>query len=80
MGAYSYKALNETGKTVKGILEGDSERHVRTLLRAQKLKPLEVESANGPAKEKGVDDSLNVSGWRRRWAMRISSRDRKSVV
>ncbi len=34
MGAYSYKALDEAGKTVKGILEGDSERHIRTQLRA----------------------------------------------
>lgn len=42
MGAYSYKALNEDGKTVKGLLEGDSERHVRSQLRAQRLKPLEV--------------------------------------
>lgn len=45
MAAYSYKALNEDGKTVKGLLEGDSERHVRSLLRAQRLKPLEVISA-----------------------------------
>ena len=40
MGAYSYKALNEAGKTVKGILEADSERHVRSQLRDKKLKPL----------------------------------------
>lgn len=45
MGAYSYRALNEAGKTVKGMLEGDSERQVRTQLRAKKLKPLEVTDA-----------------------------------
>ncbi len=50
MAAYSYKALNEEGKTVKGLLEGDSERHVRSLLRAQRLKPLEVVSASGSEK------------------------------
>ncbi len=50
MGAYSYKALNEEGKTVKGLLEGDSERHIRTQLRAQRLKPLEVISANATDK------------------------------
>lgn len=50
MGAYSYKALNEDGKTVKGLLEGDSERHVRTQLRAQRLKPLEVVSATSSDK------------------------------
>lgn len=75
MGAYSYKALNEAGKTVKGILEADSERHVRTQLRAKKLKPLEVENAHSQADKPSGDDSLNLSGWRKRWASRLSSRD-----
>jgi general secretion pathway protein F len=44
MGAFSYQALDANGKTVKGILEGDSERHVRSLLRQRQLKPLEVRS------------------------------------
>ena len=35
MGAYSYKALNEEGKTVKGILEGDSERTEPLVYRRQ---------------------------------------------
>lgn len=74
MGAYSYKALNEAGKTVKGILEADSERHVRSQLRAKKLKPLEVESASHQA-EKSSDDSLNLGGWRRRFASRLNARD-----
>lgn len=51
MGAYSYKALNEEGKTVKGLLEGDSERHIRTQLRAQRLKPLEVVSTTAADKQ-----------------------------
>lgn len=74
MGAYSYKALNEAGKTVKGILEADSERHVRSQLRAKKLKPLEVESASGQV-DKGSDDTLNLSGWRQRLASRLNARD-----
>ena len=74
MGAYSYKALNEAGKTVKGILEADSERHVRSQLRAKKLKPLEVESASGQV-DKGSDDALNISGWRQRLASRLNARD-----
>lgn len=49
MGAYSYKALDEAGKTIKGILEADSERHVRSQLRAKKLKPIEVVSSSGVA-------------------------------
>lgn len=46
MGAYSYQALDANGKTVKGVLEGDSERHVRTLLRQRQLKPLDVRSTS----------------------------------
>ncbi len=45
MGAYSYQALDAKGKTVKGVLEGDSERQVRTLLRQKQLRPLEVKSS-----------------------------------
>ncbi|MES2822725.1 MAG: type II secretion system inner membrane protein GspF [Pseudomonadota bacterium] len=74
MGAFSYKALNEAGKTVKGILEGDSERHVRSQLRAKKLKPLEVESA-GAEVEKAGEEGLNLSSWRQRRASRLNSRD-----
>ncbi|MCW8195674.1 type II secretion system protein GspF [Proteobacteria bacterium 005FR1] len=44
MAAFSYRALNPAGKTIKGVLEGDSERQVRVQLRAQKLKPLMVRS------------------------------------
>ncbi len=42
MGAYSYQALNEQGRKVKGILEGDSARLIRAQLREKKLKPIEV--------------------------------------
>ena len=33
MTAYRYRALNTEGKLVKGVMEGDSERQVRTQLR-----------------------------------------------
>jgi len=46
MGAYSYQALDASGKTVKGVLEGDSERHVRSLLRQRQLKPIEVRNTS----------------------------------
>lgn len=72
MGAYSYRALTETGKTVKGILEGDSERQVRSQLRAKKLKPLEVLSANSKPDKAG---ETNHSGWRNYFRSRISTRD-----
>jgi general secretion pathway protein F len=42
MAAYSYKALAADGQISKGILEGESERQVRNLLRQRQLKPIDV--------------------------------------
>ena len=46
MTAYRYRALNTEGKLVRGVLEGDSERQVRSQLRGQGMRPLEVAEAN----------------------------------
>jgi general secretion pathway protein F len=46
--AYRYRALNPSGKLVKGVLEGDSERQIRAQLRGQSLQPVEVGEANHP--------------------------------
>ncbi|MCP5200331.1 MAG: type II secretion system inner membrane protein GspF [Gammaproteobacteria bacterium] len=42
MAAYEYLALDDDGRSRKGVLTGDSQRQVRSLLRAQGLQPLEV--------------------------------------
>ncbi|MCY4093584.1 MAG: type II secretion system inner membrane protein GspF [Gammaproteobacteria bacterium] len=42
MTAFEYVALNENGSAKKGILEGDSSRHVRQLLRERGLTPVDV--------------------------------------
>lgn len=42
MGAYQYVALDEVGKEYKGILEGETPRAVRQVLRERKLFPVEV--------------------------------------
>jgi general secretion pathway protein F len=44
MPAYAYQALDAQGQTLKGILEADSAKSARGLLRAQSLIPLSVES------------------------------------
>ncbi len=49
MTAYRYRALNLKGKLVRGVLEGDSERQVRSQLRGQDLRPVEVLEANRAA-------------------------------
>ena len=48
MTAYRYRALNAKGKLVRGVLEGDSERQVRSQLRGQGLRPVEIGEANQP--------------------------------
>lgn len=42
MGAYQYIAVDTGGREQKGVLEGDTARHVRQLLRERKLLPVEV--------------------------------------
>lgn len=42
MAAFDYVAVNAKGKNVKGVIEGDTPRHARSLLREQGLMPIEV--------------------------------------
>ncbi|MGL5743489.1 MAG: GspF family T2SS innner membrane protein variant LspF [Legionella sp.] len=42
MGAYQYQALQKNGNSTKGVLEADSERHARQLLRDQGLIPTQI--------------------------------------
>jgi general secretion pathway protein F len=43
MGAFEYTALDSAGRSRKGVMEGDTARHVRSLLRERQLLPLTVE-------------------------------------
>jgi general secretion pathway protein F len=42
LGAFEYTALDAGGKELKGILEGDTPRHIRQLLREKSLLPVTV--------------------------------------
>ena len=42
MAAFEYEALDTRGKAIKGVLEGDAERQIRTSLREKGLIPLRV--------------------------------------
>ena len=42
MGAYQYQALKKSGNTCKGVIEADSERHARQLLREQGMIPTQI--------------------------------------
>lgn len=47
MPAYQYAALDDRGKTCKGLLEGDTPRQVRQILRERRLVPIEVNEVSG---------------------------------
>jgi general secretion pathway protein F len=42
MGVYQYQAIKKNGSTCKGVIEADSERHARQLLRDRELVPTQV--------------------------------------
>ena len=52
MAAFSYQAMDTNGKKVKGVLEGDSARQVRQMLREKGLRPLEIDTASDSGKTK----------------------------
>ena len=42
MGAFEFVALDKNGKESKGLLEGDTPKHVRQILRERQLLPVKV--------------------------------------
>ena len=69
MPAYSFEALTADGATRKGIIEADTARSARSMLRAQALVPLSVESV-GTATKNGQPAS--ASGWNTQlWNKRV---------
>ncbi len=75
MGAYSYRALNERGRVVKGVVEGDSERQVRGQLRASQLKVIEVKAAASRQQPEASGGS-----WRLGLLRKINHRDRTLIT
>src|SRR6195256_6858488 len=43
MGAFEYNALDAQGKERKGLIEGDTPKHVRQLLRDKHLLPMDIQ-------------------------------------
>ena len=52
MAAFDYQAVDSRGKIKKGVIEGDTPRHVRALLRDQGLMPTEVTASLVKSKQK----------------------------
>jgi general secretion pathway protein F len=58
MGAFEYTALDRAGKQSKGLIEGDTAKHVRQLLRDRSLVPVTVTEVAD--KSAGSDRSLSI--------------------
>lgn len=52
MAAFDYQAVDSRGKIKKGVIEGDTPRHARALLREQGLMPTEVTTSLVKSKQK----------------------------
>ncbi len=64
MPAYAFEALDDQGATRKGLVEADSVKAARGMLRAQSLIPLQVQPVvTGLAPGAGI---LGGAGWRSR--------------
>lgn len=86
MPAYTFEAVDAQGNTKKGVLEGDTARAVRGLLRNQSLIPIAVEPISGSVIEgtsgKGLNrvlfssriyNATNLAIWTRQVAGLVSS-------
>ena len=60
MGAFEYTALDPQGRERKGLVEGDTPKHVRQLLREKQLLPMEISEA-------AQSEQRASGGRRRRW-------------
>ena len=69
MAAFEYVALDQSGKQKKGIMEGDTPRQIRQLLRDKKMIPLEVDSVTDSKKSKSGSASVGL------FATKISAAD-----
>ena len=61
MPAYTFEALQVDGKTRKGVVEADTAKAARALLRGQSLVPLQVDPVSGG--ELAADGSQRPGRW-----------------
>jgi general secretion pathway protein F len=63
MPAYTFEAVDANGETHKGVIDADTARAARGMLRARSLVPLAVEPAAQSAQGGGGGKGLNVTLW-----------------
>jgi len=62
MSGFEYSALDAGGREKHGVIEADTERHARTLLRERGLAPLAVESIRDTAQQVGLGERFSRPG------------------
>src|SRR5437773_1529342 len=66
MSGFEYSALEATGRETRGVIEADTERHARSLLRERGLAPLTVESIRGATVHSGRRERFSRPGLSRK--------------
>jgi len=66
MSGFEYSALEATGRETRGVIEADTERHARSLLRDRGLAPLAVEGIRSAAQQTGRRDLFSRPGLSRK--------------
>ena len=71
MPAFSFEALDPEGRTAKGVVEADSARSARSLVRARGLVPLAVEVVAHAGPEAGQAAATGKGLNRALWSSRV---------
>jgi general secretion pathway protein F len=66
MSGFEYSALDAGGREKHGVIEADTERHARMLLRERGLAPLAVESTRAEAGQSGLRERFSRPGLSRK--------------
>jgi general secretion pathway protein F len=62
MSGFEYSALDPTGRETRGVIEADTERHARSLLRERGLAPLAVEGIRSAAAQSRLSERFSRPG------------------
>ncbi|MBN9426549.1 MAG: type II secretion system inner membrane protein GspF [Burkholderiales bacterium] len=76
MPAYRYEAADAAGKLARGIIDADSPRHARSLLRTRGLTPLDL----GPVNEAVAGSGVRIGGRLRTADLSLATRQLASLL
>ncbi|GHL47897.1 hypothetical protein ECZU29_27470 [Escherichia coli] len=65
MALFYYQALERNGRKTKGMIEADSARHARQLLRGKELIPVHIEARMNTSSGDVAASAARIVAWRR---------------